>query len=89
LAIAQIVLTLTRFQGIGQVLFTRDGTPFEPPLPPNDVLAEPGQSVAFEDFEILLVRAPDTTTTTTTTTLPPAPVTEPTEVTEPPADTQP
>ena len=70
------------------MLFTRDGQPFEPPLPPNDVLAEPGQSVAFEDFEILLVRGPDTTTTTTTTTLPP-PVTEPPLVTEPPVDTQP
>jgi hypothetical protein len=89
LAIAQIVLTLTRFQGVGQVLFTRDGRSFEPPLPPNDVLAEVGQPVAFEDFEILIVGSPGTSTTTTTTTTVPVPVTEPPPATDPPVDTQP
>jgi hypothetical protein len=77
LAIAQIVLTLTRFQGVGQVLFTRDGLSFGPPLPPNDVLAEDGQPVAFEDFETLLAGGPVTTSTTTTTEAPPATGTPP------------
>ena len=85
LAIAQIVLTLTRFQGVGQVLFTRDGLSFGPPLPPNDVLAEDGQPVAFEDFAILLDRDTDTTTTTTV----PPPVTESPTTTDVPVETQP
>ena len=59
MAIAQLVLTLTRFQGIGQVLFTRDGVPIDVPLPPNDELAELGEPVAYEDFAILLVAQPE------------------------------
>ncbi len=65
LAIAQLVLTLTRFQGIGQVLFTRDGVPIDVPLPPNDELSPVGEPVAYEDFAILLVESPSATTTTT------------------------
>ena len=66
MAIAQIVLSLTRFPGIGQVLFTRDGVPFDVPLPPNDELSPFGEPVAYEDFEILLVERPSSTPTTTT-----------------------
>jgi hypothetical protein len=80
MAIAQIVLSLTRFPGIGQVLFTRDGVPFDVPLPPNDELSPFGEPVAYEDFEILLVEGPGgatTTTITTTTTTPLPPDTEP------------
>jgi hypothetical protein len=86
LAIAQLVLTLTRFQGIGQVLFTRDGVPIDVPLPPNDELSPLGEPVAFEDFEILLV-ASQTATTTTTTAAPPD--TEPPATTDGPVDTGP
>jgi hypothetical protein len=85
LAIAQLVLTLTRFQGVGQVLFTRDGVPFDVPLPPNDELSAVGQPVAFEDFEMLLVESPSAPTTTTV----PPPVIEPPTVTDEPVDTQP
>ena len=62
LAIAQMVLTLTRFQGIGQVMFTRDGAPIDVPLPPNDELSPVGEPVAYEDFAILLVESPASTT---------------------------
>jgi hypothetical protein len=41
------------------------------------VLAEDGQPVAFEDFEILLAGGPVTTSTTTTTEAPPATGTPP------------
>ncbi|MGH9133537.1 MAG: GerMN domain-containing protein, partial [Ilumatobacteraceae bacterium] len=86
LAIAQIVLSLTRFPGIGQVLFTRDGVPVDVPLPPNDELSPVGEPVAYEDFEILLVEGPSSTTTTTTT---PPPATEPPGTDAPPAVTAP
>ena len=59
------MLTLTRFQGIGQALFTRDGVPIDVPLPPNDELSPVGEPVAYEDFAILLVESPSATTTTT------------------------
>jgi hypothetical protein len=87
MAIAQIVLSLTRFPGIGQVLFTRDGVPFDVPLPPNDELSPFGEPVAYEDFEILLVERPSSTATTTTTTRPPDTVPPTSE--DVPGDTEP
>jgi spore germination protein GerM len=53
LAIAQIVLTLTRRGGIGQVTFTLGGTPTAVPRGRGD-LAEPGDLLSCEDYENLL-----------------------------------
>jgi spore germination protein GerM len=73
-AIAQIVLTLTRRQGIGQVSFTLDGEPLAVPKLDN-VLSDQGEAVARSDYESLLDQAdvfttapPMTTTTTPTST---------------------
>jgi hypothetical protein len=53
LAIGQIVLTLTRRPGIGQVQFSLEGEPLA--VPGGDgVQTDPGQSVSREDFEDLL-----------------------------------
>jgi spore germination protein GerM len=70
-AIAQIVLTLTRRPGIGQVRFTLDGVPLPVPKLGN-VLSEPGEPVARLDYESLLDQAdviptePPTTSSPTT-----------------------
>jgi hypothetical protein len=53
LAIAQIVLTLTRRAGIGQVVFTSDGRPQSVPRGRGD-LTQPGGAVACEDYANLL-----------------------------------
>jgi hypothetical protein len=53
LAIAQIVLTLTRRAGIGQVVFTSDGRPQSVPRGRGD-LTQPGGAVACEDYSNLL-----------------------------------
>lgn len=53
LAIAQIVLSLTRRAGIGQVLFTSAGEPQSVPRGRGD-LSEPGGTVACEDYANLL-----------------------------------
>lgn len=53
LAIAQIVLSLTRRAGIGQVLFTSGGQPQSVPRGRGD-LTEPGGTVACEDYANLL-----------------------------------
>jgi len=53
LAIAQIVLSLTRLAGIGQVLFTSAGEPQSVPRGRGD-LSEPGGTVACEDYANLL-----------------------------------
>jgi spore germination protein GerM len=69
-AIAQIVLTLTMRPGIGQVSFTLDGEPLSVPKLGN-VLSDPGEPVARNDYESLLDQADVFTTgslTTTTTT---------------------
>ncbi len=67
-AIAQIVLTLTMRPGIGQVSFTLDGEPLSVPKLGN-VLSDPGEPVARNDYESLLdqadVFATDPPTTTT------------------------
>jgi spore germination protein GerM len=68
-AIAQIVLTLTRRPGIGQVSFTLDGEDLQVPKRGN-VLSEPGEPVSRLDYESLLdqdeVTLTDPPTTLTT-----------------------
>ena len=53
LAIAQIVLTLTRRAGIGQVTFTSDSQPINVPRGGGD-LTTPGEAVACDDYDNLL-----------------------------------
>lgn len=53
LAIAQIVLTLTRQAGIGQVSFTSDSQPINVPRGGGDLTA-PGELVACDDYDNLL-----------------------------------
>lgn len=53
LAIAQIVLTLTRRAGIGQIVFTSAGRPQSVPRGRGD-LTQPGGAVACEDYSNLL-----------------------------------
>ena len=53
LAIAQIVLTLTRRAGIGQVTFTTQSRPQSVPRGRGD-LAGPGEAVACDDYANLL-----------------------------------
>ncbi len=53
LAVAQIVLTLTRRAGIGQVVFTSGGRPQSVPRGRGD-LTQPGGAVACEDYANLL-----------------------------------
>lgn len=53
LAVAQIVLTLTRRAGIGQIVFTSGQRPQNVPRGGGD-LTEPGDSVACEDYSVLL-----------------------------------
>jgi spore germination protein GerM len=82
-AVAQIVLTLTRRPGIGQVRFTLDGEDLQIPKRGN-VLSEPGEAVSRLDYESLLdqsdVSPTDPPTTFTTTSAPET--TESTESTE-------
>lgn len=56
LAIAQLVLTLTSRPGIGQVLFSVDGTPIAVPRGRGD-LAPAGQSVSFDDYTNLIIQS--------------------------------
>jgi spore germination protein GerM len=71
-AIAQIVLTLTRRPGIGQVRFKLDGEDLPVPKLGN-VLSDPGEPVARIDYESLLEQGDviGTTVPTTTSTGPP------------------
>jgi len=54
LAIAQLVLTFTRRPGIGQIIFSVNGTPIAVPRGKGD-LAKPGAPVSFEDYVALLI----------------------------------
>jgi hypothetical protein len=83
-AIAQIVLTLTSFVttdagAIGFVRFEVDGEGFSVFVPGFGGTSEPGESLAFTDFSVLIATTPTptTTTTTTTTTTPAVATTEP------------
>lgn len=53
LAVAQIVLTLTRRAGIGQIVFSSDSEPIAVPRGRGD-LTEPGELVACDDYGNLL-----------------------------------
>ena len=53
LAIAQIVLTLTRRPGIGQVIFNVDGTDIPVPRGAGD-LTSPGSAVTYDDYLAVL-----------------------------------
>lgn len=55
LAIAQIVLTLTRRPGIGQVSFRVDGTEIAVPRGAGDLTAA-GGTVTFDDYTVLVSR---------------------------------
>jgi len=55
LAIAQIVLTLTRRPGIGQVSFRVDGTEIAVPRGAGDLTAA-GGTVTFDDYAVLVSR---------------------------------
>ena len=63
----QIVLTLTGLRGVGQVLFLVDGKPARVRTGDNNV-TQPGEVVAYQDYDQLLDTTPVTTTTTTTST---------------------
>lgn len=70
-AIAQIVLTMINsLDLVGQVVFTLDGEPI-PVKKGDSLLSDVGEPLSFDDYEILLVRAPLSATTTTATTEPP------------------
>lgn len=74
-AIAQIVLTLVRRPGIGQVGFTLDGAPMRVPRA-DGLQTEPGATVSLQDYQSMLTGAATTTTTTVAPTVP-APVVTP------------
>jgi hypothetical protein len=68
LLFGQIVLTLTRRPGIGQVRFTLAGDPTEVFTGSGDV-REPGETVSEEDYlELTIGSTPTSSTTSTTTT---------------------
>ena len=74
LAIAQIVMTLTRLSGISEVKFTQNGEPTSVPLADSS-LSAPDQQFNYEDYEALLTSPPPPVTIeTTTTTIASAPV---------------
>ncbi len=54
LATAQLVLTLTRRPGIGQVSFSLDGEPIPVLIPDQLGVSEPGEPLSFDDFASLV-----------------------------------
>ncbi|MEP7046145.1 MAG: GerMN domain-containing protein [Ilumatobacteraceae bacterium] len=66
LAIGQIVLTVTEIGGIGQVLFTQNGSPLAVPRRSGG-LTDGTEPLARRDYEELLNSPLPTTTTTSTT----------------------
>lgn len=97
LAIAQLVLTVGRLPGVGQVRFTIDGDPVPIPVPPSYTLSDPGEPLSYETFAVLLTPGSGSSpvSTTTTTSVPPTnpptspPATSPTTTSEPTGDTEP
>ncbi len=72
MAIGQIVMTLVRRPGVGQVHFTLDGAPLR--VPRRDGLqSEAGEGVYLLDYESLLDTAEPTATTPAPTTAAPTP----------------
>jgi spore germination protein GerM len=67
LAIGQIVLTVTEVGGIGQVLFTQNGSPLGVPRGPGGGLSDGTEPLSRRDYQELLNPPIPTTTTTTTT----------------------
>lgn len=80
LLFGQIVLTMTRRPGIGQVRFTLDGEPTEVFTGSGDVRA-PGETVSSDDYRELTTGATPTTSTSTTTTTTAPPSIEPSAAT--------
>jgi hypothetical protein len=81
-AIAQMVLTVTSFRttdvgGIGRVRFEVDGEGFPVFVPAFGGSSEPGEELAFTDFQSLIATTPTPATTTTTTTTTTTPATTP------------
>jgi len=78
LAIAQLVLSVIgSVRGVGQVRFTIDQLPAEIGIPPDYILSEPGEPLAYADFEVLITStagvgpAPGGPTTTADPDVPP------------------
>ncbi len=71
LAIGQIVLTvLNEVGGIGQVVFTQNGSPLQVPRGPSGGLSDGTEPLSRRDYnELLNPPVPTTTTTITTTTV--------------------
>lgn len=82
-AIAQIVLTVTSFRtanagNIGRVRFEVEGEGLQVFVPALGGSSEPGEELAFTDFQSLIATTPTSTQTTVPpTTPPPPPTTEP------------
>jgi hypothetical protein len=85
LAIAQLVLTVGRLPGVGQVRFTLDGEPTPIPVPPTYTLSEPGEPLSYEAFSVL-ISSSDPPPTVVPTTVPSPPTTAPPPVVTDPAD---
>lgn len=91
-AIAQIVLTVTSFRlengNLGQVSFSVDGAPIPVFLPADGGDSEPGEGVAFSDFDVLVTPVTPTTSSTTTTTTTSTTTTTTTTTTVPDPETE-
>ncbi len=86
-AIAQIVLTLTRQSGVGQVRFTLDNEPLPVRLGSN-LVSRPGEPVSGDDYAVLLATDTSTASVPPETTVPTA-TTQSSEPPPPPSDVPP